>query len=623
MVKADIDVATVRQAFCGGGTATEITTFSSRALLDNYRYEDSGNVDFAIDQNDMMELEGLAEFCGRNKLAVHKPSQLQSAIVPCLTFDRNAHLAVYLGQETCGTPGHSTIIFRPNHGEETIDTAVIEQLISPIMQGYEAEGTAVFDAFGGATVKRLQAPDEILMFCVDVSASMRQPSDFAEVHGPVSVEEGDETVHVEPDFYRVSFEDVKEGIVSHESFDDMVAIVAETAEQNRRSVASRVLEILRMMLYSELKKKSTDLHNMRDYARENRSAYQGITDLEPRLKELKSLWAGLTTHEDAGCDFLIYRAISTSSEFSQRWFWSIGDAVPGAPRPGLIPSLDEDITDPPHHLRCPVSHTLMEDAVTASDGHTYSRTAISQWFRIRKSSPMTGLQLNDTSLIPNQETSDAAARWARGDGIADRDSQSSPPPKRLRGNDSKIELTFDSKFGSFSRRLSRSTSLKDLHRLAFRGLNARALVFRLHSARCGVLRATQSSVSSTSISHGDHISIHIAEDKPMTAANAASRSTSHHDRVLIKVYEGTDVMEFGYWMPRDSSVATLGSIVWKFWRYKFRNSRDVHAKEKQVWLNLISNGDELLTGCPEESTEMLTRFFIPHYCSGTLAPEKV
>src|SRR6201999_527787 len=112
--------------------------------------------------------------------------------------------------------------FRPKHGDETIDAAVIEQLIAPILAGYDADGSAVFDALGGAAVRRLQEPDEILMFCVDCSASMRQATDFAEVNDADSVvsEDSDAQSLVEAEFYnRPSFDDMKERLCEYEGFD--------------------------------------------------------------------------------------------------------------------------------------------------------------------------------------------------------------------------------------------------------------------------------------------------------------------------------------------------------------------------------------------------------------------
>ena len=38
---------------------------------------------------------------------------------------------------------------------------------------------------------------------------------------------------------------------------------------------------------------------------------------------------------------------------------------------------------------CPLTHDVFTDPVTASDGHTYERSAITEWYRKKESSPMT------------------------------------------------------------------------------------------------------------------------------------------------------------------------------------------------------------------------------------------
>jgi len=126
----DLQEDVSRAAICSGGSTRDVITFSRQKLDNNYRYQDAGDLTLVIDASEMRELAHLAELCGRNKLAVHKPSQLLSAVSPCITFDSTAQLAVYTGEQPCGSPGQSSLIFRPIHGTETIDTAVVEQLIS-------------------------------------------------------------------------------------------------------------------------------------------------------------------------------------------------------------------------------------------------------------------------------------------------------------------------------------------------------------------------------------------------------------------------------------------------------------------------------------------------------------
>jgi hypothetical protein len=41
-------------------------------------------------------------------------------------------------------------------------------------------------------------------------------------------------------------------------------------------------------------------------------------------------------------------------------------------------------------------------AVICSDGFTYEKSAIEQWLQSHDSSPMTGIELSDTKLVPNR-----------------------------------------------------------------------------------------------------------------------------------------------------------------------------------------------------------------------------
>ena len=616
MIKTELPPDLARIAFLSGGTVANVHAF---AKIEEMRYPDGGDVGAAIDLNELSELSHLAELCGRNKMAVHRPSQLSSAVHPCLTFDRKAHLAVYTGEQPCGSPGNSSILFRPQHGEETIDTAVIEQLIGPILRSYEASGTAVFDALGGAAVRRLQAPDEILMFCVDCSASMRSSTDFDEVNDdvPFSDEDADIESYVAADFYnRASFDDMKENLCQYQSFEDMLATIAEAQESHRRYMVGQVLDILRGMLATEIIKKSESLTNRRHGRYHSRTQ---IHVVEEELNKIKVFWAGLKTHENAVRDFVLFRATSTSRDISARWVWSLGDAAPVPGQLQQIPALPTDITDLPDHIRCPISHTLTEDAVIASDGYTYSKAAILQWYGIRHSSPMTGLDVSDTSLQPNTTISEAATIWSAGEGIIARGPEHQQTAKRPRSED--LEVTFDSRLGSFTRQISPNLSLRQLYVLAYRGLKGRAMTFQLTTDSYGPLTPSpEAVVSSRNIRNHDHIQIRIAEDDPTGAApNNIART---HDQVFVKVYQNNDDMLFGYWMKQDNS-QTMTSVLWKYWRYKLRNNRHVELSPKQVWVNMSNCGDGLLRGNPLANTEMLAQYFIRGSCFGHLGEEPV
>jgi hypothetical protein len=104
---------------------------------------------------------------------------------------------------------------------------------------------------------RLQTPDEILMSVVDTSASMRQPTDFSEVNEDLPmVEEVTALLVVEPEFYnRATFEDMRELLCKHESFDDMIGIITDAPYWHRTYTAQQVLETLRTMLGDDIIRK--------------------------------------------------------------------------------------------------------------------------------------------------------------------------------------------------------------------------------------------------------------------------------------------------------------------------------------------------------------------------------
>lgn len=55
---------------------------------------------------------------------------------------------------------------------------------------------------------------------------------------------------------------------------------------------------------------------------------------------------------------------------------------------------------PPEYI-CPITMEIMTDPVSCSDGHTYERKAIAQWFTQNVTSPKTGLPLPNKNLVPN------------------------------------------------------------------------------------------------------------------------------------------------------------------------------------------------------------------------------
>jgi hypothetical protein len=488
----------------GGGARAEILVFCRDLLMNNYTYADGGNILNVMDESELHELHYLAELCGRNKLVVHRPSQLTSAIDPCLTFDRNAHVAVYLGEQGCSEPGRSSLVFRPLTGTtETPDAAVVEQLIEPIIKTYESEGTGIFDHYGGAAVRRLEAPDEILMFCVDCSASMRKETDFAEINEDDNAIAASEEITrplVEGDYYaEIRYEDVKDELCKHESFKDMIAIVASAATGPRRKqAATAVLALLVNITAGQLSTKMEEVDRFRQIYRYGPGAL--LDPCNQEVKRQKSFYAGLHTHEQQIKDLLIYRA-TTFVPGSTRWTWALGDDVPSSSAGSSnIPMLDDELTQIPDDLRCLISQEILVDAIKAADGHIYSRHALQQWFAIRKSSPLHGTTLRDTSMSEASDIIQAALQWIEGDGLIETsqlEDDDRPSKKRRSASSTLVSLNFNSHLGGFVRTVPKNFTLDDLYKLAFRGLKARHNVFQLiHSdTNCVILPSSIRTVS--------------------------------------------------------------------------------------------------------------------------------
>jgi hypothetical protein len=52
-------------------------------------------------------------------------------------------------------------------------------------------------------------------------------------------------------------------------------------------------------------------------------------------------------------------------------------------------------------LICPITKNLMTNPVQASDGHTYERSAIEEWFKTLQVSPVTKEPLKSLVVIPS------------------------------------------------------------------------------------------------------------------------------------------------------------------------------------------------------------------------------
>jgi hypothetical protein len=396
-VALQLDERTRRVSLLCGGLISQITVLDLNILNSIAGYAKKGDVDSLIPPRELSDLNHLSALCSRNELSVLAPSTLPSAEAPALTLDRDGLLAVYVGRAPCAQPGKDISIFRPTKGgEETIDVAIITQLLVPILEKREAEGTAIFDAFGDGFQRKFKTPDEIIMVCVDCSSSMSENTDFIEIRDEDSededhAEDSDDSMDMgdQPQqgnaadgtsYFCATLDEMKKAISEHESFLDMLCIVHDSHGSTRRDVACKVLEILSGLASQELSKSLQRLDDLKK--RVTIAFYRAqAANVESEITKLKTFTAGLNIHRQALADFLMYRS-SNMEVFDNQWTWTVGSAIPKIPKKSpdnsQNPLLDEQFSVPDEFL-CPISREVMDDPVLASDGFTFERNAIERF----------------------------------------------------------------------------------------------------------------------------------------------------------------------------------------------------------------------------------------------------
>lgn len=451
------------------------------------------------------------------------------------------------------------------------------------------------------------------VFCVDSSASMLGETDFSEVNEEDAGPREQPQSQVEDELHNaLSLEKTKDSLVAYESFEDMIAIIATASIRRKNRMTRQVMALLTSLLSSEIDKTAKDL------AAERQSTFAPVwrvrmSSLESDLMKLKAFCAGLKSHKEALAQFLRFRAKRLSPNATQKWSWSLGDPVPAVPGSLTIPMLADDITEVPRHLRCPISHTLMEDAVEASDGQTYSSKAILQWFAIRKTSPLHGAPLDDLSLIVRPDVRGEVDTWISGAAATTISNV--------------ITVTFSSRVGSFTRTIAPTTSSRELYRLAYRGLKAEFQAFQLSVRGIGTLSASMDTdVSSLGFIDSEHITIRIPEDGDTMQGASDNEFMILQDEApemcLVKVFKSTDEQLFGFWVPKNTT-NTLTSVIWKYWRYNSSTRRNVEVENSQVKTDVRRFGDGWYNCSSPDITARLAAYLTPSCCTGQLESETV
>jgi uncharacterized protein YegL len=549
-----------------------------------------------VSPGDFRNLHQLANLCGKVSLSVIRPSLLSSVAPPHLTFDSEGHVAVYTGKAGCAAPGQDTVIFRPMHGEETPNTGQVEQRLAPILQIYEQDGTNVFDVLGSSQTRALAEPDEIVMFAVDCSASMSSSTDLIGIDNSEYDVQKPNDYQISPHVYtRVTLMDTKKSLADHEAYDDIIGCVVDTANHERSNVAGKMLTVLFDILANE----SSRLHREGGYGQYHRQLNS------PKIEKLELFAAGLKRFEQELIDTIILAAMSAPAK---QWVWELYDEIPGRTQMSPLPS---EVTLIPATLKCPIKLDLIQDPVVAADGQVYGRQAIARWMSIRRSSPLTGLMLEDTELTPDLELTEQADKWLQAEDLVEPEER--PVNKRRRTTPHHNTITFSSSSHQFSRALSPTTTLLDLYKVAFRGMRGRYNCFQLSFNE--VLQPSSETISSIGITGGSVVTIVVSDN-----ANTIPSGTS--SLCLIKVYSTHDDIEFCFWVPRDTKIS-FSSLTIKWWRFQLVEQPWLKYKKYEIWTDLKTHGDSRYVGNIAEYHELLRNYLTPYHAFGTLRDEPV
>lgn len=137
----------------------------------------------------------------------------------------------------------------------------------------------------------------------------------------------------------------------------------------------------------------TQLHKFQESCRDFQSRESMLLERYEKLK---------AEHELLTSQFHVEDIFSTPSEAGPLEAAVVARSE-SEPVPSLPSHLLEDSSALPGEFFCPITWEVMTDPVLATDGHTYEREAIIQWFKSgHRTSPMTKQKLECFLLVPNR-----------------------------------------------------------------------------------------------------------------------------------------------------------------------------------------------------------------------------
>lgn len=335
---------------------------------------------------------------------------------------------------------------------------------------------------------------------------------------------------------------------------------------------------------------------------------QGFNELDI----LQNFAAGLRTHEQELADFLIFRA-GADDTTDAGGLWQVGQPIPRRSQATQYVKLEDEIVDISTDMRCPISYEALQDPVTAADGQTYSLRAITQWFNIRQSSPMTGLPLTSTDLRLNNARANEANAWIHAEDLLMPMGTIAGRTKRRRTNAAQtINVTFSGASATFVRTLPITLSMKDLYKVAFRGLRGRHTNFSLSHDGSQILPEADTTIEACGIPDNATVQMLVFAETQNDQAFA--------DTCLVKVFSLSGDMLFGFWTPKVNA-HTVRYLLVKYHRFLVQRHTPGTAESDDIWINMSRGGDAWVHGTPLALSTTLSDLFRKSHARGSLLAE--
>jgi hypothetical protein len=211
--------------FIGWTVRTEATALTRPSLLSgrrikmllHFRFDPSVSERYGDPSDEILapidvDVEQLRRTLSRGPFAVIPPMDLNGGKQSVLTFDERGWLAVFVGYQPCGIPPAkyihafhalicSTALFCPTKGGDNyVDTAAVAQALARLRESNMQDDLDSFHSLGHGDAVEAEPPNEIIMICLDTSASMDGNADFADLNDEDSDDEEEEEEEEEEDF---------------------------------------------------------------------------------------------------------------------------------------------------------------------------------------------------------------------------------------------------------------------------------------------------------------------------------------------------------------------------------------------------------------------------------------